>query len=106
MKNFIKYLILGIVIGGIDIIPMLLMGGKTSEIISAFIHWVVLCIIIPYVNWNIPTWLKGAIIGLASSLSIILLVADNQPQSVIPILVMSFILGCISGIITNRISKP
>lgn len=105
MKNLTKYCLLGAVIGGIDIIPMLIMNGNISEIISAFIHWVVLCIIIPYVDWQIKPWLKGAIIGVASSLSIIFLVAANQPESILPISIMSFILGSISSIISNKFSK-
>ncbi len=86
-------LAIGIVAGIIDIIPMLFQRLDKSANLSAFSHWVVLGLIIPFVSWNIETWVRGLIISEISAIPILFLVAAKDKKSILPIIVMSAILG-------------
>jgi len=61
--------------------------------ISAFIHWIVLALIIPYVNWNIQPWLKGLVIAELTVIPIMIIVYPQDPKALIPMFIFSAILG-------------
>ncbi len=93
MNDIFIALIIGIVAGIIDVIPMLIQKLDKFTNLSAFTHWVVLGLIIPFVNWNIEPWLKGLIIGEMAIIPIIFMVFSNDKKAIIPIIAMSAILG-------------
>ena len=101
-SNFFKAILIGIVAGIIDVIPMLLQNISYSSCISAFVHWVVLASIIPFVNWEINSILKGSIIGVISSLPTIILIINTEPESIIPILISSLLLGSLVAYIGSK----
>jgi flagellar biosynthesis component FlhA len=93
MHNILIALIIGIIAGIIDVIPMLIQKLDKFANLSAFTHWVVLGLIIPFVSWGIDPWLKGLIIGELSAIPVIIMVWKNDKKSFIPILLMSALLG-------------
>ena len=93
MSEIFIALIIGVIAGIIDVVPMIMQKMKKSANLSAFFHWVVLGLIIPFVSWNIMPWLKGFIIAEISAVPILLIVASNDKKAIIPITVMSAILG-------------
>lgn len=93
MNNFLIALVIGIVAGTIDVIPMLVQRLDKFANISAFTHWLVLGLIIPFVSWNIDPWLKGLIIGELSAIPVIFMVWKNDKKAFVPILLMSALLG-------------
>jgi hypothetical protein len=103
MKTFVFALLTGIVAGGIDILPMVLKKMDRFAILSAFVHWVVIGIIVPYVNWNMHPCVKGLLIAVILALPIMLIVAKEDVNAVIPILISSIILGTILGFISSKI---
>lgn len=93
MTNIFIALGIGICAGIIDIIPMLIQKLEKSAIVAAFIHWVALGLIIPFVSWNIAPWLQGLIIGELMALPVIAMIFKQDKKAALPILVMSAILG-------------
>lgn len=93
MNHILIALIIGIVAGVLDIIPMIIMKLSKSANLSAFMHWVVLGLIIPFVDWNIDPWLKGLIIGELSAIPVMISIYSDDKKSIIPIILMSAILG-------------
>lgn len=93
MNDFFVALTIGIIAGIIDVIPMIIQKLNKYANLSAFFHWVVLGIIIPYVNWEIDPWLKGLIIGELAAIPVMILVSEKDKRSFIPIMVMSALLG-------------
>jgi len=93
MNDILTALIIGIVAGIIDVVPMLIQKMDKYANLSAFAHWVVLGLIIPYISWNIAPWLKGLLIAEIAAVPILLIVAPKDKKAVIPILIMSAILG-------------
>ena len=105
MKNVFIALIIGLSAAIIDVVPMIIQRIDKSACISAFVQWIVLGLIIPYVNWDMQPWLKGFIIAELAALPIMILEFAKEPKSVIPIIVFSAILGIAVGLAGARFIK-
>jgi len=97
MNDILIALLIGIVAGIIDVIPMLIQKMEKNANLSAFAHWVVLGLIIPFVSWDIPAWLKGLIIAEISVIPALFIVISKDKKAIIPMTVMSAILGILVG---------
>ena len=89
MNSIIGSIIIGIVAGAFDVLPMILKKMDKSACISAFIQYVVVAFIIvhtdiPGISW----WIEGGLISLLMALPIIIIVAKNDSKAV-PIIVMN-----------------
>ncbi len=98
MKEILIALIIGIIAGIIDVIPMILQKMNKYANLSAFFHWVVLGLIIPFVDWDISPWLKGLIIAELSAIPILFMVAADDKKAILPISLMSAVLGVAVGL--------
>jgi len=98
MNSIFIALAIGIVAGIIDVIPMMIRKLDRFSSVSAFIHWVVLGLIIPYVDWDIQPWLKGLVIALLTAIPIMIIVYPKDPKALIPMLIFSAILGAGVGL--------
>lgn len=105
MKNIVKALLIGAAAGVIDIIPMIIQQLNIYAISSAFVHWLVLGLIIPFINWEIRAWAKGIIISVLSSVPILIIIAEKEPFSTIPVMIMSIVLGGLLGIVGEKLVK-
>jgi hypothetical protein len=98
MKNIFIALMIGITAGVIDVVPMIIQKIDKSACISAFVQWVVLGLIIPYVNWEMQPWLKGLVVAELAALPILVLVFEKDPKSIVPIIIFSAVLGIGVGV--------
>lgn len=95
---------IGVVAGIADILPMVFQKMDKRAILSAFLQYFFVSIII--VNINIPGivwWLQGSIIALALSLPVIIIVSGKEQKAVPIIATMSVVLGAIIGIVGHFI---
>jgi hypothetical protein len=104
MSRLLITVIIGIVAGIIDVIPMILQKLDKYANWSAFVHWIVLTIIISYLDIPWAGWLKGLVFAELSALPIMILVTKDDPKSAIPIAIMSAILGALVGIATATLA--
>jgi len=93
MNNFFIALLIGLVAGTIDVTPMIIMKLEKTANISAFIHYFVLGLIIPFIHWNLQAWITGIIISFLSALPIMIIVFPKDKKSVLPMLFFSIALG-------------
>ncbi len=105
MRKLLTSIVIGLIAGIIDIIPMIVQNLDWYANVSALVHWIILGIIISYVSFDMRGWLKGLIIAILSSLPITILVLKDDPKNVIPITIMSIILGSAVGIAGDRFAK-
>ena len=99
MKEFMLTLLLGVVAGGIDVLPMIRMKLDKHAIASAFVFYLILPFIILNVDlFGIAWWLKGGIAGVVLALPIMILVAKEGEKSYIPMGISSVLLGTLIGI--------
>ena len=99
MDTLLLSVIIGIVAGTVDIIPMLIQKLDKRATISAFLQYFFVSIIIvnidlPHVAW----WLQGGLISVALSLPVVVLVASQDKKAVPIILTMAAILGTLIGV--------
>lgn len=105
MMKLLLSVIIGIAAGVIDVIPMFMQKLDRFSILSAFVQWIVVSIVIAYIDFNMPAPLKGLVVAVALALPVVILVAKTDVKSVIPILTMCIILGSIVGFVTEKLIK-
>jgi len=105
MKKILLSLAIGGIAGIIDVIPMIVQNLDWYSNISAFVFWLVMGLVIAHTSLPIKSWLKGLVIALLCAIPIMILVLANDPKSIIPIAVMSVILGSLVGFLTGRYAK-
>ena len=93
MHGIYAALAIGVAAGVIDILPMIAQKMERTAVASAFMQWVALGLVIPFVDWGIAPWLKGAIVALLFAVPILLIVVPEDRKALIPITVMSLLLG-------------
>ena len=98
MNDFLIAILIGIVAGLIDVIPMIIMKLEKVANISAFTHYFVLGIVIPFVDWGLAPWITGVIISLLSALPIMIIVFPKDKKPLIPMTIFSIILGAGIGL--------
>jgi hypothetical protein len=98
MNDFSIAIIIGLVAGLIDVIPMIIQKLDRSSNISAFIHYFALGLIIPFVNWDLTPWIKGILIAFMTSIPFMVLVFPKDKKAVVPMIIFSLILGAGIGI--------
>jgi len=108
MKKFNKIKVgitVGIILGIVDIIPMILMKLTWDANLSAFSLWVVAGFMISTSNLKINSVFKGVLISFLILLPVAILIGWKEPLSLIPILIMTLILGGLSGYFINRFGE-
>ena len=86
--------LIGIGAGLLDIAPMLLKKMPARAILSAFLQYFFVAIIIVHIKLpGLTWWLSGPIIALALSIPIMLIIAGNDQKSLPIIGTMAIILG-------------
>ena len=105
MKEIVIGILLGIVAGIIDVIPMVLKKLTWDANISAFTMWLVVGFFIATIDFNINPIIKGIFIALLVLLPNAVLIGWKEPKSLIPIIVMTIILGGLLGFLIPRLSN-
>lgn len=99
MRDFLITCVIGIVVGAVDVLPMIKMKLDKYSISSAFVFYFILPFIILNVDlFGMVWWLKGGVTGFLLALPTIIMVARDDKKSIPPMLVMSAVLGTVIGI--------
>lgn len=102
----IKYGIgFGIIAGIVDVIPMIAQNLSWDSNLSAFTMWVVIGFILSITDLPIKGALKGILIAYPMILPCAILVAGQDPMSLVPILIMTLILGSLLGYSLDKFGK-
>lgn len=105
MKKSLIGIGLGTIAGIIDVIPMIFMNLTWDANISAFLMWVVVGFFISISSLKINGVLKGLIIAFLVLLPSAILIGWNNPYNLIPIFIMTSLLGSILGFSLDKIYK-
>ena len=103
MKKIKVGLLLGIVAGVIDVIPMIMQNLKWDANISAFTMWIVVGFLIATIDLNINPIIKGILTAFLVLLPTAILIGWKEPVSLIPIVIMTTVLGGLLGFSINKI---
>ena len=105
MKTIIIGIILGIAAGIIDVIPMIIKKLTWDANISAFLMWVIVGFFIATIDLNMNPILKGILISFLVLGPCAVLIGWKEPKSLIPIFVMTLILGGLLGFLIPRLTN-
>ncbi len=106
MKNNIAIgLILGAVAGVLDVIPMLLQGLTWDANLSAFFLWIVSGFMLATSNLRLHPTAKGIVISFICLLPSVFIIGWKDPMVLMPIAVMTLLLGALLGYAYGKLSK-
>ena len=88
--HFLLTLLIGIVAGVIDVLPMIKMKVDKYSCLSAFFYYVIVPFIIFEIKWFAQLWwLKGGIVALLIAIPVIILVSKEDKKSPVAMTIMS-----------------
>ena len=92
----------GIIAGIIDVIPMIIQKLTWDANLSAFSMWVVIGFILSVSKLKMKGIFKGITVSFLILLPTAILIGWKEPISLIPITVMTLILGSLLGYFVNK----
>ena len=98
-------LIVGIIFGIVDIIPMILMKMTWDTLVSAFSMCVIGGFIISTSNLKLNNTLKGTSIFFLMAVPMMIIVGAGAPQELIPMLITNLIIGSLMGYSISRFGE-
>jgi hypothetical protein len=104
-RSIITGISLGAVAGIIDVIPMIIQKLTWDANISAFLMWIVIGFILSITELKMNSILKGILISYLVLLPAAILIGWKEPVSLVPILIMTTILGGALGYSIQRFKK-
>ena len=105
MKRIMVGIIVGAIAGIIDVIPMILQNLTWDANLSAFSMWIAIGFFLSTNTLKIPGILKGLIISFLALAPCAIIIGAKEPFSLLPIGIMTVILGSICGTIIAKINK-
>jgi len=102
MKKIRIGLLLGMVAGIIDVIPMIIQNLTWDANLSAFTMWIVVGFLIATIDLKINSVIKGILIAFLVLLPSAVLIGWKEPVSLVPIAIMTTILGGLLGFSINK----
>jgi len=91
--------------GIIDVIPMVIQNLTWDANLSAFSMWILIGFFVSVAEIGVRGVLKGLIISYLLIIPVSFIIGWKEPFSLVPILVMTTILGGLVGYLVNRIVK-
>ena len=99
MRTFLLTALLGVVVGVIDVLPMIKMKIDKYASASAFVFYFIAPFIILNTDlFNMAWWLKGAVITVLLAIPIMILVAKEDMKPIPIMAAMAVFLGTIIGV--------
>ena len=105
MKKIVSGLSIGIVAGIVDVTPMILQKLTWDANLSAFSMWVIIGVLLQFVDFKIKGALKGILLSIMVITPIAILIGWQQPFTLIPVFIMTIILGSLSGYFTDKLRE-
>lgn len=104
-EKTITGLLFGGIAGVLDVIPMIWQKLTWDANLSAFSLWVVVGFLISITNLRMPKAAKGILIAFLVLLPSGILIGWKEPVSLVPIGIMTIVLGGLLGITIERMTK-
>jgi hypothetical protein len=105
MKKLIVGIFIGAIAGVIDLAPMLLQKLSWDADLSAFIMWLVVGFLVSVIDLKINPIQKGLLVSFAVLLPSAVLIGAKEPFSLIPIGIMTLVLGSLVGFMVEKYCK-
>ena len=98
-------ILIGLGAGIIDVIPMLIQKLSWDANLSAFTLWIVVGFMLSVTTLPVKGLWKGLVISFLILLPNLFIIGWKEPLSLIPICIMTSVLGSLSGYLYQKIIK-
>lgn len=105
MNKLLIALLIGAAAGTLDTIPMLLRKAPWHEVAVPFVHWLMLGVLIAYVQMPLHPALKGSVVAVMTTLPMLISYSQSKPGAVLPVLGISIVLGAVVGWLTQQFTN-
>jgi len=105
MNKIVIGIIFGTIAGIIDVIPMVLQKLTWDANLSAFLMWVIAGFLISTNGLRINGVIKGILISFSILIPCAILIGWHQPITLVPISIMTLILGSFLGFAIQKFGK-
>ena len=102
MKKTVIGIGLGTIAGILALIPMLIQKMPLNACLSSFTMWLVIGLFVSLIDMKINHIIEGVVIALLVFLPNSFNIAWNTPGSLLPVIVLTVILGGIIGYFVNK----
>lgn len=96
---------IGFIAGLIDIAPGLIRGVDLHITLTGFSFWVVMGPTIAFISLPMKDWLKGLVVASLLAIPGTILMSAIDPDTVIPMIVLTIALGSMVGFLTGRYAR-
>lgn len=103
MNKILLSLLLGLVMAIIDITPMIIKKLDKNFILSAFLFWIVMGLLVPNTNFFQISWLNGLATGLLIFLPVLTLIIKLDPKALPIVIATTVVLSSIMGYISGKL---
>ncbi len=104
-KNITTGILLGIVAGIIDVIPMMIQKLSWDADLSALSMWIIVGFLISTIDLRINPIIKGILIAFLVLFPSAILIGWKEPISLFPIAIMTIILGGLLGYFISKVKE-
>ena len=104
-KKILAGLLIGLIAGIIDVIPMIIQKLTWDANLGAFSMWIIIGFFMSVTTLKIKGVLKGLLISFLVLIPSLFIIGWKEPKSLIPILIMTIILGSLAGFVYQKIVK-
>lgn len=105
MNKIVAGLVLGLVAGIIDVIPMILQKLTWNANLSALTMWIIAGFLISTSELKLNSILKGILISFLVLTPNAIIIGWYKPTNLIPISIMTLVLGALLGFTIDKIGK-
>ncbi len=98
-------ILLGVVVGFIDVVIMVIQNISWDANFSAFFHWTILGYLISITNLKLKGYLKGLFLSILTMIPIAFLAWWNDYSAIIPMSISTIIFGLLLGYTIEKYGK-
>lgn len=102
MHKVQRGVLIGVLAGVVDVIPMVIQKLSWDANLSAFFHWVVVGFFIATIDIKLKGALKGIAVAVISLIPLTFLIWWQDTASVIPMSISTLVLGAVMGFLIDR----
>lgn len=101
-KKALIALIVGLVAGGLDLIPLIMVGAPLLNMVSILAFWIVTSYFIAHIELIKNAALNGLVLATFNMVPLVIVIYTINPKDFLPMLSMAVILGPLVGYFNKR----
>ena len=103
MKKLVMIVLIGLVLGILDLIPLFLVNAPLFNMLSIIAFWLSATLIIYKVRFFENNAVNGLVVAVLLMIPMALAVSASNAKDFLPMMFMAIILGPIAGVLLNKI---